>query len=410
MAREANAQVSIEKPNRNQIKLHYLSILLNILEEDRAIDDAVLASGQIKFNGEAIPISRIAKVLPRIEENGTIMEDGTLASKNKKARINLGRVNERARAYGFPYLSLTEKIILDGVISAAENELMESHFRSYFQSLLPGIDAPEDFNRDSFIAELKMLSKQTIIALSELASKQLLSSRSTTVQSILPAIIKNEIAACSARLPSNLRDEKESNINFSPSNFFSNQLQPRLVKILLIGDPDVDRVNFLRRYLYNSIDPPSVPNAIGIEFGKKTVSIGGEKVSLIIWDTAGSQRFLAPISTYYPSIQVVFLMYSITNEQSFQNMVKGIKHIQTYSPNIFIHLIGLDCHLEAQRAVPKKLAESVAAEYGIQFCECSAEQDFNVSKAFDLVARRAIGMKPIHSPNQHLSSPGLVRN
>ena len=62
-----------------------------------------------------------------------------------------------------------------------------------------------------------------------------------------------------------------------------------LFKLLLIGDSTVGKTAIILRFADDTFSPTFI-GTIGIDFGIKTVELGGKKIKLQIWDTAGQVR------------------------------------------------------------------------------------------------------------------------
>lgn len=79
---------------------------------------------------------------------------------------------------------------------------------------------------------------------------------------------------------------------------------------------------------------PKVENVVGvagIDFKIKTVELRGKKIKLQIWDTAGQERFHTITTSYYRGAMGIMLVYDITNEKSFENIVKWLRNIDEVS-------------------------------------------------------------------------------
>jgi Ras-related protein Rab-21 len=57
-------------------------------------------------------------------------------------------------------------------------------------------------------------------------------------------------------------------------------------------------------------------------FMKKKIKIGSMSIELAIWDTAGQERYHALSPIYYRGSQGAFLVYDITDIDSFQRVIK----------------------------------------------------------------------------------------
>lgn len=67
-------------------------------------------------------------------------------------------------------------------------------------------------------------------------------------------------------------------------------------KIALLGASGVGKTSLVRRFVESLFDDHYL-TTIGVKVDKKTVSVGGEDVTLMIWDVAGAEeRFSVPSS------------------------------------------------------------------------------------------------------------------
>lgn len=60
---------------------------------------------------------------------------------------------------------------------------------------------------------------------------------------------------------------------------------------------------------------------IGADFSNKEITINGRIITLQIWDTAGQERYQSLGTAFYRGADCCFLVYDITNPQSFENLV-----------------------------------------------------------------------------------------
>ena len=75
-------------------------------------------------------------------------------------------------------------------------------------------------------------------------------------------------------------------------------------------------------------------------------------VKVQTWDTAGQDRFLSITTSFYRGSDGVFIVYDVTNEQSFQHVSKWIDEVKKNAKeNAAIILIGNKCDLEHKRVI-----------------------------------------------------------
>ena len=56
---------------------------------------------------------------------------------------------------------------------------------------------------------------------------------------------------------------------------------------------------------------------IGVEFNTYNIKVEDKIIKLQIWDTAGAERFKTITSSYYKGAHGIFVIYDITDWESF---------------------------------------------------------------------------------------------
>ena len=71
------------------------------------------------------------------------------------------------------------------------------------------------------------------------------------------------------------------------------------VKILLLGDSNVGKINFLSKYAgINSADLESKLNSLGEVHIDKEIKVENKYINIQIWDTKGQERFSSSLEKY----------------------------------------------------------------------------------------------------------------
>lgn len=113
-------------------------------------------------------------------------------------------------------------------------------------------------------------------------------------------------------------------------------------KIIIIGDENVGKTNFLHRVVYRKFEKK--PKATyGVEFEFKTIPLpaSNQRVRAQLWDTSGAKQFLSITTTHYRFAVGAILVYDITNKQSFDNLNEWLQKIREYSDrDVKIALVG----------------------------------------------------------------------
>jgi Ras-related protein Rab-1A len=182
---------------------------------------------------------------------------------------------------------------------------------------------------------------------------------------------------------------------------------------LIIGDSGVGKSCLLLRFS-DDIFTDSFISTIGVDFKIRTVTIGGLKIKLQIWDTvclsfivcvcakranlvsleflkclqAGQERFRTITSSYYRGAHGIIVVYDVTDQKSFDNIKKWLKEIDTFAGGqVQKLLVGNKCDLVNERTVTTENGQSLADSLKIPFVETSAKDSTNVEEAFLMMAK-----------------------
>ncbi|EGR34204.1 Ras-related protein Rab-2 [Ichthyophthirius multifiliis] len=155
-----------------------------------------------------------------------------------------------------------------------------------------------------------------------------------------------------------------------------------LFKYIIIGDSSVGKSAILLQFMENKFKKEH-DTTIGVEFGSKIINIKNKNIKLQVWDTAGQESFKSITRSYYRGSICAFLVYDITNRQSFQNVANWLDEINNYSnEKITIILIGNKSDLGNNRQVQFQEGQQFADSFNIQFIETSAKQGENIELVF----------------------------
>ena len=113
----------------------------------------------------------------------------------------------------------------------------------------------------------------------------------------------------------------------------------------------VGKTSLLYRYVKGTFNPPTVASTVGASFlVKKVLDVdSGTTVRLQLWDTAGQERFRAISRLYYRGASAVLLVYSLIDEQSFEEMGQWLKEMKdNLGQDVVIHVVGTKSDIVAQ--------------------------------------------------------------
>lgn len=160
-----------------------------------------------------------------------------------------------------------------------------------------------------------------------------------------------------------------------------------LIKLIFLGNSGVGKSCLMSKFSPDGCHTQHM-KTIGIEYTARTIDLDGEPVKLQIWNTAGQERHRNIAKTFYQSAKGILLVYDVTDELSFTEIINWLRNIEEDHTNIKKILVGNKADLdESKRAVEAARGQALADEYNIQFFETSAETNMNVEEVFFSIAR-----------------------
>ena len=159
-------------------------------------------------------------------------------------------------------------------------------------------------------------------------------------------------------------------------------------KIIVVGDPGVGKscltMKATKEYFEDLYSP-----TVGFEFFTFNIKINDKCIKLQIWDTCGQEIYRSLISSFYRNCTLAMMVYSVDNENSFNNLESWLNEIKTQSnPDVKIFLIGNKTDLEDKRVIQFEQGENFSTENKLNyFVETSAKTGFNAKNVFIQAAK-----------------------
>ena len=157
-----------------------------------------------------------------------------------------------------------------------------------------------------------------------------------------------------------------------------------IIPLMLLGDSQVGKTSLTLALTKNQFED-SVLTTLGKESYMHQIYLHGEKLKMKIWDTAGQERFKSMSVSVIKTVEGLVLVYSITNQLTFQNLETWLKQLQdvTDISKKPIIIVGNKSDLIDSREVSYEEGEKFAKEHGYKFFETSAKNGTNVQEAFN---------------------------
>ena len=165
----------------------------------------------------------------------------------------------------------------------------------------------------------------------------------------------------------------------SPEDSVDNSISITKHKIIFVGDARVGKTSIINRIADNPFSE-TYEMTIGVDFMSKNLRYKGQNIILLMWDTAGQEKYKGLIPTYVRNSSIVFVVYDISSKTSFKNVPSWVIFIKSIE-NTTIILCGNKTDLTT-REVEKNEGEQFAQKEGCHFFEVSAKTNDNIKLMF----------------------------
>ena len=153
-------------------------------------------------------------------------------------------------------------------------------------------------------------------------------------------------------------------------------------KLIFLGDQSVGKSCILNRFL-NDTFIEDYQATIGLDFQSKNVQIENQDIHLLLYDTAGQEKFRSLIPMYTRDANIILLVYDISNRDSFLNLTQWLKDLTNVNMDeIILCIVGNKIDLVDKRVVTTEEGEKFAGEHDFIFQEISAKTGAGFSDLF----------------------------
>jgi len=175
------------------------------------------------------------------------------------------------------------------------------------------------------------------------------------------------------------------------NNDNNNKLE--IIKIGIFGESTVGKTLFSLTFTNGVNHGLNLPT-VGIDsFNKEKILSNGKKYKIIIYDTAGQERYRSLSLNAVRRCDGIILMYDITKKNTFDSIKGWYNSIKEVVEDFNLILIGNKCDLKDQRNVSEEEGLKEAEKYKIEYFEASAKEGINVEKSIDELLKKIIAKK-----------------
>ncbi|MFX1329527.1 MAG: GTP-binding protein [Promethearchaeota archaeon] len=164
-------------------------------------------------------------------------------------------------------------------------------------------------------------------------------------------------------------------------------------KFVILGDHEVGKTSIIRRFVEKKYSE-DYRATIGLNVLTHTFDLFGNEIGVTLYDLGAQKFFRRFRKVYYAGAQAAFLVFDLSNRESFDNVFNWYDELKLFTPgeDIPIVIVGNKTDLVEERRVfyqeGAKLANklSQSEKIKISYIETSALTGSNVEDAFNLIS------------------------
>ena len=153
-------------------------------------------------------------------------------------------------------------------------------------------------------------------------------------------------------------------------------------KLIFLGDQGVGKSSILNRFLNDSFKE-DYQATIGLDFQSKNIQIENQDIHLLLYDTAGQEKFRSLIPMYTRDANIILLVYDISVKDSFIHLSDWLKDLTNINfDEVIFAVVGNKIDLTGKREVSMEEGKKFADEHQFIFQEISAKTGIGFSELF----------------------------
>ena len=175
----------------------------------------------------------------------------------------------------------------------------------------------------------------------------------------------------------------------------------KAIKIGLLGDSQVGKTAICRAFLNYEFQSEFLSTIGNIKLDTKYKLKNGEQIKLILWDSAGQERYRSVAMSTLKAVAGVILVFDVTLRDSFQNVSNWLENIKENLNDpclvLFANKIDLD---ESEWTIKEEEIIEFANEKKLTYFKTSAKTKEGINKGFEYIINDAYERIKLRAENE----------
>jgi small GTP-binding protein len=164
----------------------------------------------------------------------------------------------------------------------------------------------------------------------------------------------------------------------------------KAIKIGLLGDSQVGKTALCRALMNYDFDPEIISTIGNIKLETRFELKDGNEIKLILWDSAGQERFRSVALNTLKAVKGIILVFDVTLKASFDNVNSWLNEISENLNDPCLVLFGNKIDRDKDEwEVTQEEAKKFAEERNLTYFETSAKTKEGFKEGFSYIVNEA---------------------
>lgn len=166
----------------------------------------------------------------------------------------------------------------------------------------------------------------------------------------------------------------------------------RTKKICLLGEFSVGKTSLIRRFVENRFDERYL-STVGVLVSRKNLVVDRPApvaLTLMIWDTAGSEAFSTVVRSYYQGAAGALVVCDLTRAETLAALGDYTTNLRVVNPGARVVLVANKVDLVSQREISDEQLATLARHLEAPLVLSSARTGEGAEDAFQLLANAIV--------------------
>lgn len=165
----------------------------------------------------------------------------------------------------------------------------------------------------------------------------------------------------------------------------------KAIKIGLLGDSKVGKTSICDALLNLEFSTDTTTTVGILKYETKFPLKNGKNIKLILWDSAGQERFRAVAMSSLKAVKGIVLVFDVTSKESFKNINMWLDEITNNCNNPCLVLFGNKSDLDPKlRQVTQEEINKFCHEKSLTYFETSAKTKKGIKEGFSHIVNEAV--------------------